>query len=180
MPTDQDRELMAQAARVEALLGEIEALPDPAVREQMAEIVTGLLTLYGGALARMLEHVRAEGGAECGGRILSAFTRDDLVSHLLLLHDLHPVGLETRVEQALEDVRPLLETHGRSVACVGVEDGVAHLRVQGAGGCPSTAAKLNSALEQAVLEAAPELAEIVTESAVQEAGRGFVPLAAVR
>lgn len=179
MPTTEDRGLMVQAARVEALLGEIETLPDPSVREQVAEIVTGLLALYGGALERMLEHVRAEGGAECGGRILTAFTRDELVAHLLLLHDLHPVGLETRVEQALEEVRPLLETHGRSVECVGLEDGVAHLLVQGSGGCPSTAAKLTSAVEQAVLEAAPELVEVVTESAAQ-AAQGFVPLAAVR
>jgi Fe-S cluster biogenesis protein NfuA len=178
MPAD-DRELLVEATKVEALLAEIESFPDVAVRERVGEIVSGLLSLYGSGLERILEHVRTEGGSPGSDRILAAFTGDALVSHLLLLHDLHPVGIEARVAQALDEVRPLLESHGRSVECVGLDEGVARLRVQGGGGCPSTAAKLNSVVEQAVLEVAPDLAEIVTESMADGRANGFIPLGAV-
>lgn len=178
MPAD-DRELLAEAARVDALLGEIDALPDPVVRGQVAEIVTGLLALYGEALERMLCEIRAGGGPVATERILAAFANDELVAHLLLLHDLHPVSLEERVGRALEDVRPLLESHGRRVECLGLEDGIARVRVEG-GGCPSTGARLTGAVEQALLEAAPDLARVVTESAADHESDGFIPLTALR
>ena len=61
----------------------------------------------------------------------SAGRSDELVAHLLLVHDLHPVDVETRVAQALEEVRPYLGSHGGDVELLGVEDGVARLRLGG-------------------------------------------------
>ena len=37
---------------------------------------------------------------------------DELVEHLLLVHDLHPLSLEDRVNDALGEVTPYLESHG--------------------------------------------------------------------
>ena len=50
---------------------------------------------------------------------------------LLLLHGLHPLGVEERVLQALEDVRPYLRSHGGNVELVEVSEGVARLRLHG-------------------------------------------------
>src|SRR5206468_3789189 len=100
---------------------------DAGARSTATEAVQALLELYGEGLARMTESVaRLEGEA-----ILSAFAEDELVGHLLLLHGLHPVAVEARVQRALEEVRPYLESHGGNVELLGVEGGVARLRLQG-------------------------------------------------
>ena len=66
-------------------------------------------------------------------------TDDELVSHLLLLHGLHPVSLGDRVLDALDEVRPYLESHGGDVELVGMEGPVVRLRMQGScSGCPSS------------------------------------------
>jgi Fe-S cluster biogenesis protein NfuA len=89
---------------------------------------------------------------------------DELVSHLLLVHGLHPVALSARVENALASVRPYLATHGGNVELVRVESGVAHIRLQGTcHGCPSSTATLTQAIEQAVFKAAPDLERVAAE-----------------
>ncbi len=146
---------------METLLGEIESLKDSNAKSKAAEVVQVLLELYGEGLARMMEVV-AQGGES--GRTFEAFAEDELVSHLLLLHGLHPIDMETRVVKALEEVRPYLQSHGGNVELLGVERGVAHLRMQGScNGCPSSAMTLKLAIEEAVQKAAPDLLGIEAE-----------------
>jgi Fe-S cluster biogenesis protein NfuA/nitrite reductase/ring-hydroxylating ferredoxin subunit len=160
-----DRGLQERVARMEALLGEIEALEDPKARARAAEMTQVLLELYGEGLARVMELV-AEG--EERERLFEAFAADELVSHLLLLHGLHPLDVETRVVRALEEVRPYLQSHGGNVELLGVEGGVARVRLQGScDGCPSSAATLKLAIEEAVLDAAPDLEGIEAEGVTE-------------
>jgi Fe-S cluster biogenesis protein NfuA len=87
-----------------------------------------------------------------------------VLSHLLLIHDLHPVDVETRVARALEEVRPYLGSHGGDVELLGVTDGVARLRLNGTcDGCPSSAVTLKSSIETAIMRAAPELERVEAE-----------------
>jgi Fe-S cluster biogenesis protein NfuA/nitrite reductase/ring-hydroxylating ferredoxin subunit len=166
----EDRDLTQRASEIEALLGEIEAFPDPAMRAAALETVQSLLVLYGEGLARMLMIIREEGASPARERILDAFTTDDLVAHLLLLHDLHPVDVETRVLKALEEVRPYLQSHGGNVELVGIDEGVAKLRLQGScNGCPSSTLTLKLAIEEAIQKAAPDLDRIEAEGAVAPA-----------
>jgi Fe-S cluster biogenesis protein NfuA/nitrite reductase/ring-hydroxylating ferredoxin subunit len=151
---------------MEALLGEIETLSDPNARSKAAEVVGVLLELYGEGLARMMEVV-AEG--EERERTFDAFAEDELVSHLLLLHGLHPLDLETRVVRALEEVRPYLLSHGGNVELLGVEEGVARLRMQGScSGCPSSTVTLKLAIEEAIQKTAPDLERIQAEGVAEE------------
>jgi Fe-S cluster biogenesis protein NfuA/nitrite reductase/ring-hydroxylating ferredoxin subunit len=134
-------------------------------------LVGVLLDLYGEGLARMMEVV-AEG--EERERTFEALAGDELVSHLLLLHGLHPLDVEARVIGALEEVRPYLQSHGGNVELLGVEGGVARLRLQGScDGCPSSAMTLKLAIEEAIEKAAPDLegieAEGVTEASPKPA-----------
>jgi Fe-S cluster biogenesis protein NfuA/nitrite reductase/ring-hydroxylating ferredoxin subunit len=157
--------LQERVARMETLLGEIEALEDPNARQKAAEVVGILLELYGEGLARMMETV-AQG--EEGERAFEAFADDELISHLLLLHGLHPLDVETRVIGALEEVRPYLKSHGGNVEFLGVEGGVARLRMQGScDGCPSSAMTLKLAIEEAVQKAAPDLEGIEAEGVAE-------------
>ncbi|MDQ3378203.1 MAG: NifU family protein, partial [Actinomycetota bacterium] len=160
----EDRELQERVARMETLLGEIEALKDPRARSKAAEVVGVLLDLYGDGLARMMDLVHETGNYKA----FESFAQDELVSHLLLLHGLHPLDVETRVVQALEEVRPYLQSHGGNVEFLGVEGGVARLRMQGScDGCPSSAMTLKLAIEEAVLKAAPDLDGIEAEGVAE-------------
>jgi Fe-S cluster biogenesis protein NfuA/nitrite reductase/ring-hydroxylating ferredoxin subunit len=161
-----DKGLQERVTRMEALLEEIETLSDPNARSKAAEVVGVLLELYGEGLARMMEVV-AEG--EERERTFDAFAEDELVSHLLLLHGLHPLDLKTRVVRALEEVRPYLLSHGGNVELLGVEEGVARLRMQGScSGCPSSTVTLKLAIEEAIQKTAPDLERIQAEGVAEE------------
>ena len=58
--------------------------------------------------------------------------------------------------EALDSVRPYMESHGGNVELLGLEDGVARIRLQGScDGCPASSATLELAIKQALEEAAP-------------------------
>lgn len=153
----EDQESRERVARLDALLADLETLPDPRARTLATEAVRALLELYGEGLVRITEAVAALGGTDA----LRSLARDDLVSHLLLLHGLHPVAVEERVAQALEEVRPSLRKRGVSVAFLGIAEGRARVRVQGAqGGCQSCAATASlpeRMIEEALTRFAPDL-----------------------
>ena len=160
-----DQGLQERVARMETLLGEIERLADPNARAKAAEMVQVLLELYGEGLARMMEAVARREESEGTFKV---FADDELISHLLLLHGLHPLDVETRVVQALEEVRPYLQSHGGNVELLGVEGGVARVRLQGScDGCPSSTMTLKLAIEEAVMKAAPDLEGIEAEGVTE-------------
>lgn len=173
-----DRELTQSMGRIETLLEDIESFPDPDLRARTAEIVQGLLELYGEGLARVLGVIEQQAGPAAGHAIFDALVKDELISHLLLLHDLHPVDIETRIMRALEEVRPYLKSHGGNVELLGVEDGVARLRLQGScSGCPSSTMTLKLAIEEALFRAAPDLERIEAEGVAEPPSRpvSFLP-----
>jgi Fe-S cluster biogenesis protein NfuA/nitrite reductase/ring-hydroxylating ferredoxin subunit len=160
-----DQGLQERVARMETLLEEIESLKDPNARSKAAEVVQVLLELYGEGLARVMEVV---GRGQEGERIFEALAEDELVAHLLLLHGLHPLDVETRVVRALEEVRPYMQSHGGNVELLGIEGGVARVRMEGScDGCPSSTVTLKLAIEEAVLKAAPDLEKIEAEGVAE-------------
>ncbi|MBX6365045.1 MAG: NifU family protein, partial [Gemmatimonadetes bacterium] len=161
MATLSDLEARERVARLEARLERLEALEDAAARTAALEAVRALLELYGEALARIVERVVRSADADA---LADAFAGDELVAHLLLLHGLHPAALESRVRGALDEVRPHLRSHGGDVELLGIEGGVARLRLAGhCRGCPASSLTLRLAVEAAVRRAAPELERIETE-----------------
>jgi Fe-S cluster biogenesis protein NfuA/nitrite reductase/ring-hydroxylating ferredoxin subunit len=160
-------------ADVERLLEDVEALPDPVARDKATAVVQALLELYGAGLEQIVELVSASDDA---AELAHSFAEDELVSHLLLLHGLHPVKLEDRVLSALEEVRPYMESHGGDVELVGIEGGVVQLRLAGScSGCPSSAMTLKLAVENAIRKTAPEIDEVRAEEAAP-AAQGTSPL----
>src|ERR671911_622279 len=159
-----DQELRERVGRIETLLEEIESFEDPEARAKTAEMVQALLELYGEGLGRIVESVGRLGGEDLKAELLG----DELITHLLLLHGLHPVDVETRVLGALDEVRPYLESHGGNVQFLGIGGGVARLRLGGRwGGCPSSTMTLKLAIEEAVQKAAPELEGVEAEGVAE-------------
>ncbi|MEV7283072.1 hypothetical protein AB0O01_00650 [Streptomyces sp. NPDC093252] len=83
--------------RVEAALDRLAATGDPAATAAAEELVGSLMEFYGAGLARVLDLLPP--GARTGDLL-----GDDLVTSLLLLHDLHPEDLTTRIRRALDRV----------------------------------------------------------------------------
>lgn len=163
-------EQLAEVARVERLLEELEALADPVARERATEVVQALLDLYGDGLERVVDVVAQH---DSDGAMAESLADDSLVSHLLLLHGLHPVPVERRVRGALEGVRPYLQSHGGNVELLGIEDGIVRLKLEGScSGCPSSAMTLKLAIENAIHEAAPDVDEVVADGSVAEQSPG--------
>ena len=154
MTDEQAREC---AARLEDLLGALERLP-PAARDTATEAVATLLDLYGEGLARIAARMPAD-----------ALVGDEVVAHLLIVHGLHPVPIEQRVETALDEVRPYLRSHGGEVGLLAVRDGVVSLRLQGScSGCPASRSTLELAVNEAIRKAVPEVEAVEAEDATEE------------
>jgi len=177
------REFQARLQRLDTLLQEVERGADPTATAQTREIVQAVLDLHGAGLERILEHLNEAGAA--GAAVLDTCVRDDVVGGLLLLHGLHPLGLEARVLQALEQVRPALRTHGGNVRLLGVTDGVVRLQLEGnCHGCPSSAITMKQTIEEAIFARAPDVTAIEVEDeaaaipAVTPDGRVLITLGA--
>jgi Fe-S cluster biogenesis protein NfuA/nitrite reductase/ring-hydroxylating ferredoxin subunit len=147
----------ALVARVEQLTAQVEP---GGTAEQLAG---ALMELYGEGLVRIFDAIAEEGSDSLRERL----TEDGVVASLMLIHDLYPVPLEERVQEALAGVRPYMESHGGNVELLGIEDGVAKLRLEGScNGCAASASTLELAVEEALRATAPDLEGIDVEGAV--------------
>jgi Fe-S cluster biogenesis protein NfuA/nitrite reductase/ring-hydroxylating ferredoxin subunit len=148
-------------ARVEELLASLRSAPGPAAAAA-EELVRLLVGLYGDGLGHVVAVLREQGQA--GAEMLDRLTEDPLVESLLLLHDLHPLDVDARIQRALDQVRPYLGSHAGGVEYLGVRDGAAQLRLEGScHGCPSSTATVQLAITGAITDAAPEVTDVVVE-----------------
>ena len=111
-----DQEARQQVALVERLLDGLERLDAPAAGAAL-DAVQAVVELYGEGLRRIV----------AGAPLPEPVARDELVSHLLLLHELHPDDVESRVRGAL-DVLPALPIGGdqsNAVRATGTDAGAA-------------------------------------------------------
>lgn len=170
------REFQRRADRVDSALARVEALPPDGRREDCLEAIQAVLDLHQEALAHLLQLI----GTEEAARLAD----DDVVSGLLLLHGLHPRTLRERVDQALAEVRPYLDSHGGGVRVVSLDDDGLRLRLEGScHGCPSSLATLRGTIEQALTERAPDLPSLKVDGAADEAAppaaAGFVSVGSI-
>jgi len=129
-------------ARVEALLAELRTRSGPEAAGTAEELVTCLVRLYGAGLEAIMRTIGDD------SRLQSLLVTDPLVESLLLVHDLHPMDADARIRRALGRL-------GTGAEWLGIDEaGVAHARI--GHGCGSTTA----AVEQAITDAAPELAGV--------------------
>ncbi len=69
--------------------------------------------------------------------------------------------LETRIESALDEIRPAIHRDGGDVWLVRVAEGTAYVQLIGAcGGCPMSNATLKDGIERIVRERCPEVTAV--------------------
>lgn len=148
---------------LEDLLAHLEQVPG-ATAEKALDAVALVTELYGEALARILDLLPQE--------TAGALVEDELVGHLLVLHGLHPLPVAERAARALARLRPALRERGADAELVGIENGVARVRLD-LRGCGSALGPAREAVEAALAAAAPELTGV---EPVRQAGpAAFVP-----
>jgi Fe-S cluster biogenesis protein NfuA/nitrite reductase/ring-hydroxylating ferredoxin subunit len=147
--------------RIDALLDELGHSAVAGTMERVEELVHAVMSLYGAGLDRIVETLDDD--------TVRRLADDEVVGNLLVLHDLHPDDVDTRVQRALEQVRPYLGSHAGGVSLSGVDErGVVHLRLEGScDGCPSSALTVKSAIEDAILVAAPDVVAVEAEGMVE-------------
>jgi hypothetical protein len=148
------------AARIQQLLEDLQSLAGQPVWQRVEELVQRLLQLYGAGLSRLVDELRA------AGRLEELLSRDaggeDLLTHLLLLHELHPWPVAERVRRALDRARTQLEPQLGNFALLDVEAGRARVSLHNPPPLPAglSAERL---LLRAVADAAPEVTTIQVE-----------------
>ena len=164
-----------QIGRIEELVQNIESTADPATRAAAKELVQSVMELHSAAIERILEIVMKIG--EPGTGIVRSLAADELVGGLLVLYDLHPEDFATRVNRGIEKAQQILRRRSASLQVLAIGDATVQLKIDTNGhNCGSTAAELQSIVRGALLEVAPDAAEIVIEPAQSERASGFVPL----
>jgi Fe-S cluster biogenesis protein NfuA/nitrite reductase/ring-hydroxylating ferredoxin subunit len=168
---DQDAQWRTAGDRIQNLL-DASASGGAVAHERAEQLVREVADLYGAGLERMM--VMA---VEARPELADAFAADDLLASLLLVHGLHPHGVERRVEDALDSVRPYLGSHGGDVHLVEVDGEVVRLQFAGScKSCPSSSVTLELAVEDAVRAAAPEISSIEVVTAEPEAKPSVIPV----
>lgn len=149
---DHDSHWRSAGERIQNLLN-ASAVGGPVAAARAEQLVREVVDLYGAALTRAVRLL--------DGAATDRLAADDLIASLLLVHGLHPHDVMQRVSHALDTVRPYLGSHGGDVRLVDITDGIVRLAFSGScKSCPSSAATLELAVQDAVRAAAPEIVAI--------------------
>lgn len=162
-----DEEVRETLSRLNDLLARLEETPGP-VGELARDAFSALTEVYGEALARALRHVASVPTA-CEG-----FLSDELLGHLLVLHDIHPEPAADRVRRIIDELSPAIVKRGGEIEFAGINDGVATIRLS-SHGCGSSTAGLDDVVREEVLALAPELSGVEVISGVAKEP-AFIPL----
>jgi Fe-S cluster biogenesis protein NfuA/nitrite reductase/ring-hydroxylating ferredoxin subunit len=162
--------------RVQELQTLLDARGDPRTRELADELVSAVVQMYGAGLERIIAGLMTAG--EAGEQIAIGLSEDSLVATLLLIHDLHPVPLQDRVQAALDSVRPYMESHGGNVELLSLQDGIARIHLRGScSDCSASSVTLELAIKQALEDAAPDLAGLEVEGVAPQLTGLALPMA---
>jgi len=154
--------------RIEQLLAQLDALPDPQARSCAQQLVQGVLDLHGIGLARLVDLLIDL--APAGPALLETLAEDEAVAALLLLHGLHPDPLPRRIERALDRLHAEMGVHGFTLELLAIDADADTVRLR-LRGMPShgmlAAAEVQHAVEDAVFALAPEVATVAIDGLAQ-------------
>lgn len=166
-----NNEFQAHTRRVEKLVQRVNELPDENARATALELLRSVMDFHGATLSRIVELLSE---SEAYRASLSKLATDPLICGLLVLYGIHPAPLEQRVADAVGKLRVQLHKQGAEIELLAIGDDAVRVRVQTpAHGLAASPEKIRQAVEQGILEAAPEVVQVAIEGI---APSGFVPL----
>lgn len=141
-------------ARISELADELLAHPERGVVKQVEELLDWVDAFHRDGLGRLVEMVRGWRGE----LFLDSVANNEITGTMLAAYGLGQgqeleAEASAAVDAALDDVRPLVESHGGALEVASVKDGVVTLRMLGTcDGCPSSSATLTYGVEAALRE----------------------------
>jgi hypothetical protein len=170
-----DKNFQQRMQKIGDLVRELESIADPAARAAAKGLLQSLMDLHGAGLERTLEIVFNSGSA--GAQLVDELGRDPLVSSLLILHGIHPLDIETRVREKLQQIRSKLFKMAAEASLISINgnDIRVQIRIEGHA-CGSTARTVQTTVEDAIYEAAPDLTSLVIEGLEEPVSSNFVAI----
>lgn len=170
-----DGEFREQVRSLGKLVAQFDELPDSEARTSGKELLRLLMDLHCKAFERTMEIIFDSG--ERGPAIIDTLGKDHIVSSLLLLYSLHPDELETRVQSAVERIRPRLRKLACTVELVQVDGEAVQVRLSTSGhSCGSSAQDLRSIVEDGIYDLAPDITSLEILGPDDLGSSGFVAL----
>ncbi len=127
-------------------------------------------------LTKIIQHLKAD---PRGKELLFELVDEPGVYALFVMHDLIKVDLATRVNRALEQIRPYMQSHGGGVELVEVQADTLYLKLLGAcKGCSESANTFRNLVEETLREHAPEIINII--EVPEEPVRELIPVATLK
>ena len=158
--------------KIEDLVQRAESLTDPEAREITVALLRAVLDFHAAGLERLLEIAARSGSA--GDALIQQIAADDLTSSMLLLHDLHPDDLETRLNHAIKKLQDVFASLGAKISLIGTESGTVRLFFDSSRAWPGT--QVRGSVENAIFQAAPEITTVVVEGLKEISPVDFVPV----
>jgi Fe-S cluster biogenesis protein NfuA/nitrite reductase/ring-hydroxylating ferredoxin subunit len=92
-----------------------------------------------------------------------------IATAVLAMYELVPLDELTQVEEALDEIRPYIESHGGGLELLEVDGGVVHVQLSGScHGCAASAMTLRRGVETKLRERIPWFTEIVAHEPEEE------------
>jgi hypothetical protein len=152
-----DAQLRAESQQIERVLEELRELVVPAAWQRIEQVMRITVALYGAGLAHALELARQTGA---GRAFDQGIIEDELLASLLVLHGLHPLTIEERVQRTLAAVRSELGIPDDQLTIASLGGGTLELASTASLGGSISARVAEGVIRHALEAAAPELAAI--------------------
>ena len=148
----EDREVEDLASALDQAIASVELLDGPQ-RAAADAVRSAQDDLHRAVLVHVVRSLKAD---ERGRELLFELVDDPRVRMVLLMHGLIRPDPLTAAREALDAVRPQLQSHGGDVSLDRIEDGIAYVRLSGAcNGCSMSAVTMRNGVEQALKERVP-------------------------
>ena len=132
---------------------------EPGQRADVAAYKRAIEALHAEALRRLVRACKPEPAALAALRTAAG---DEVVYAVMRQLGLLRPSLDERIAVALDGVRPMLASHGGDVELVRITPPRIEVRFLGAcNGCASSALTFHAGVQEAVLDACPEITEVV-------------------
>ncbi|MFL6448170.1 MAG: NifU family protein [Bryobacteraceae bacterium] len=159
--------------RIEELVRRAESISDPTARGTAVDLLEAVLAFHAAGLERLME-IAASAGKDSSD-IIEQIATDDLTSSMLLLHDLHPDDLDTRIHRAIERLQEMFASLGAKLSLVAIEETVVRLQFESSRTWAGT--PVRDTIENAIFQAAPEIESVRIEGLKETPPANFVPVA---
>ncbi len=148
-----------QIRRLSELVTDFEHMADSPQKAKGSELVQLLMEVHAQGLERMMEVVFES--REGGNPLVAQLGNDEVTGALLLLYSLHPDSLETRVNTAVERMRPRLRKLECAIDEVTIDQESVRLHLASSGhSCGSSKGELRALVESGIYELAPDVTSL--------------------